>query len=298
MVSDILEHPAGSGPAAGAGTKPSRATSGLRTIMVVADLANDAESRLRLAVSLADRFGADLIGAAASEIELPVFGAEYPEAAAEIITREETRATTDLANAKTLFLREVGDRTNVEWLEAISSPQSFVQKRSCLADLVVVGRRGRDDAKPGPMELRPGDVVMSIGRPVLVVPPGVSELAARRVVIGWKDSRETRRALTDSLPFLAAAEEVTIALIGPDVHKSDADLPVAFLKHHGIAAEVVAARQPEDLVAETLLDIALAGAADLVVAGAYAHSRAREWAFGGATRDLLDFGSVCCLFSH
>ena len=187
MVSDILEQPAGSRPSAGAATEPSRAASGFRTIMVVTDLASDGEGRLRLAVSLADRFGAELIGVAASEIELPVFGAEYPEAAAEIITREEARATADLASAKTLFLREVGDRTNVEWLEAISWPQSFVQKRSCLADLVVMGRRGRDDAKPGPMELRPGDVVMSIGRPVLVVPPGVSELAARRVVIGWKD---------------------------------------------------------------------------------------------------------------
>jgi nucleotide-binding universal stress UspA family protein len=121
------------------------------------------------------------------------------------------------------------------------------------------------------------------------------------MMIAWKDTPETRRATLDALPMLKQAKQVTLAEV---VEKADAkrvrrsleDL-VVWLAAHGVKATAVAATTDGD-VAHRLQQLAAEHKADLVIAGAYGHSRLREWALGGVTRDLLLRSEHCALVSH
>jgi nucleotide-binding universal stress UspA family protein len=146
-----------------------------------------------------------------------------------------------------------------------------------------------------------GDVVMHVGRPVLVVPAGASGVDFDKIIIGWKDTRETRRAIADALPFLRKAAQVTVVEIvaEPELEAAQARLDdvVIWLSRHGVVAEPIArASAGED--AHQLHVVALECNAGLIVAGAYGHSRVREWVLGGVTRDLLLRAGQCALVSH
>jgi nucleotide-binding universal stress UspA family protein len=98
------------------------------------------------------------------------------------------------------------------------------------------------------------------------------------------------------MPFLKAADDVTVAVFNDD--EAGAKDVGAYLACHGIVASVLRRDVSADGVAEELMRVAEAEAADLLVCGAYGHSRASEWIFGGVTRDLLDHGRLCCLMAH
>jgi nucleotide-binding universal stress UspA family protein len=148
------------------------------------------------------------------------------------------------------------------------------------------------------MGVAAGALLMEVGRPVLVAPPGIERLAAKRVVVAWKDTREARRAVHDALPFLTRADEVLVAVVGPDADREGAEDVAAYLSDHSVAVTTHLLRSPEVSAADEILRFAGREEADLVVMGAYGHSRLREWIFGGATRDVLQTTPVCCLMSH
>jgi nucleotide-binding universal stress UspA family protein len=149
----------------------------------------------------------------------------------------------------------------------------------------------------------PGALVLRAGRPVLAVPPGVNSLGGRRIVVAWKDSREARRAIQDALPFLRRADEVIVVEVcetSDEVTDSQARLRdvAQYLKRHQIKAVAERVRPVEGAAVNSLLRLAQDESADLIVAGAYGHSRLGEWIFGGVTQGLLARSPVCCLFSH
>ena len=140
-----------------------------------------------------------------------------------------------------------------------------------------------------------------MGRPVLVVPNAIGHLKLERIVVGWKDSRETRRAIADALPLLKQAAAVSVAEIAvedamPEARAHVADV-VAWLQGHGIVAQAVASLSTGD-DATGLYTIAQDLGADIVAAGAYGHSQLREWVLGGVTRDFLLRSDCCSLLSH
>jgi hypothetical protein len=95
-------------------------------------------------------------------------------------------------------------------------PGELLLREARAADLLVIGRRhSRDDADPGVILLRSG-------RPVLLVPDTIAALPLRRVVVGWKDTRDCRRAVRDALPFLQQAKEVLLVEIGEDESQAQA----------------------------------------------------------------------------
>ncbi len=120
-------------------------------------------------------------------------------------------------------------------------------------------------------------------------------------MIAWKDTRETRRAVLDALPLLQQAARVSIVEATGAEDMADARSHVAdvaaWLGRHGVAAS--GQTVPSDGGDAAQLDaFARDHGADLIVAGAYGHSRVREWALGGVTRSLLMHGSRCSLLSH
>jgi len=129
-----------------------------------------------------------------------------------------------------------------------------------------------------------------------MVPPGSERLSAKHVVVAWKDTREARRAVRDSLPFLKQAEDVSVIGIGEPA-QGGTDV-CAYLRHHGIEARAYTRPGQIASMADELVRIAEQEGADLIVCGAYGHSRTREWVFGGVTRELLNHAPVCCLMAH
>jgi nucleotide-binding universal stress UspA family protein len=144
--------------------------------------------------------------------------------------------------------------------------------------------------------------VMQAGRPVLVVPDGCNWPDLRRVMIAWKDTAEARRAVSDALPLLRQSTEVTVVeIVEDEVDRAPALSRVkdvgAWLSRHGVvASELVPAEKSN--AAEQIEQIASGVRAGLVVAGAYGHSRLREWVFGGVTRRLLNPSDRCTLLSR
>ena len=135
----------------------------------------------------------------------------------------------------------------------------------------------------------PASVVLRAGRPLLVVAGKAEQVPTKKIVIAWKDTREARRAVADAVPLLGSADEVTVVTVAGQVdqwvREGLADV-ADFLGGHGIKTTREMIEGPDEVI--SLLEFLDLSGADLVVSGAYGHSRLREWAFGGVTRSLLD----------
>jgi nucleotide-binding universal stress UspA family protein len=147
-------------------------------------------------------------------------------------------------------------------------------------------------------------VLLSTGRPTLVVPrSGRTDLAADLAIIGWSGKREAARAAFDSLPLLKRARKVRIVWVDPEMeYPHPGSLPGAelatVLSRHGIDAAVKPISTGGRDAGETLLTAVADSGAELLVMGAYGHSRLSEMILGGATKSVLKGMRCPVLFSH
>jgi len=255
-------------------------------------------SRVRLAADLARRFQATLIGIAA-RASMPVVTGEDAAVDAALLQQEDAGVKAFLDKAGEGFRSVAAEYgITVEWRSAPDFPDDFVVQEGRSADLLIIGPR----SKAAYRSLEAGSLLLNAGRPVLVVPNEIASLAVRHVVVAWKDTRESRRALRDALPFLRLAESVflvEVAAWGAEANAVPRLKDVGrFLARHHITNVAERVLPDEPIAADVLLRFAQEQSADLIVAGAYGHSRLGEWIFGGVTRELLDRSPVCCLFSH
>ena len=169
------------------------------------------------------------------------------------------------------------------------------------ADLIVATLEPREHIFLPSHDVEVSDLLMGAGRPVLIVPPGAAGLKLTRTLVCWKDSREARRAVADALPFLTASKRVDVVELVREHETEAAQLRLAdvgdWLARHGVEASCLASPL-NGAEAAGLAEIARDLGADLIVAGAFGHSRMREWAFGGVTQDLLLHVDRCALVSH
>jgi nucleotide-binding universal stress UspA family protein len=237
---------------------------------------------------LAERFDARVIGAAACDPQPPAsFEGIYPP---DVVVADRGYAREKLDAAQAEFRRAFAGRENrIEWRGAFAPPAAWLAAQSRAADLVVTGAVKPELLADPNWRLDPGELVMRAGRPMLLVPEAGADLGLRTVVLAWKDTREARRAASDALPLARLAERVLVVSVAEDdesrAQASAADI-VGWYHRHDIAAE----ERPLPLVsdpASQLKALALEEGADVIVAGAYGHSRTREWVFGGVTRDFM-----------
>lgn len=267
------------------------------SIMVHVDRSPEAARRIALAQDIANTFDAKLIGVAARRPTLaPLSESDtFNDAALE---RAEAEEIASLNAVERSFIGIAGHRNGIMFRSTIGVPADYLSEQSCAADLVVVGRRGGDCSFDGRFGVDPGELVLGLGRPMLLAAPHVTNLDPSRVVVAWKNTREARRAVHDSLPFLKLADEVFVTTVVENGDDQGADDVVELLERHGVKATTHRVLLPERSSAVELLDVVRHLDAGLIVAGAYGYSRFREWLFGGATRDLLRLTPVCCLMSH
>lgn len=260
----------------------------IRTILVSIDAEAFLPALVNCAGRLARRFGARLVGVAAAEPMLPYAALDGAVAVTGAYAADRAELEARLAGFENDFRALVPRSVEAEYRVILEPPTRSVVAAARSADLILTGSH-LDEGAARPRALDPGEVVLTAGRPVIMAGAGVSEIEAQRIVVGWKDRREARRAIADALPFLKAASEVTVVTVSEgdaaEEQASVADV-LAWLARHGVRARGDVRPRKGD-VASTLAEAATALGADLVVTGGYGHSRLREWLLGGMTRGLL-----------
>ena len=273
---------------------------GYGTLLVHLDLGRGNEGMLAVAADLAGRFGAAVVGIGACQ-PMRIEGDGYVSGA--VIEQDRSEIEREMYAAEGEFRGAFGLHSEgSSWRSMVTTrPLSdYLAGEARCADLVVVSAAAGVHPDPS-RRVDLGALVMQAGRPVLVVPEGVRVALLQHVVIGWNDSREIRRAVRDAMPVLRQASTVTVVAIADADRLSEASVQLtdvaAWLARHGVTATVVTLSS--DGADATSLDrFARDRGADVIVAGAYGHSRLREWALGGVTRDLLLHGERCSLLSH
>ncbi len=271
------------------------------SVLVHVEHGAGSEARVELAAGLAHRFNARLIGVAAHPSVMPAAAESGGLAISRslfmersLFVEEEHRFRAEAQAAENRFRSHAAERQVVsEWRTAWDDPATAIVREACFADIVVVGRE---------RYRKRSEVLMNAGRPVITAPHGVSDLPARNIAIAWKDTREARRAVGDALPLLKAAENVHVVEVihagQPRGEGASVEAVVCYLRWHGVCAHGETRQRAARSDADEILLFANQHGVDLIVAGAYGHSRIRELAFGGVTDMLLERSPHCSFLSH
>jgi len=283
---------------------------GFKDILVALDSAPAARGRIELAAALAERFGAHLIGLHTA------LGAEAPRrrgyfdyfdhSLLDPLYREyREKMQADAERTRALF-EEIASRheLSAEWRTASGYPSEITALNGRYVDLIVLGQLDPDDPQATLFRPLPEEVALGVGRPILVVPyAGSWKEIGRRVLVGWDASREATRAINDAMPLLAGAQTVTVLAVDPAGSPANhGEVPGAdialHLARHGVKATIEATVSAGIGAGNALLSRASDLEADLLVMGAYGHSRVRELLLGGATRTVLESMTLPVLMAH
>lgn len=281
---------------------------GYKSLLTIATDAHDLHASLTAAAELALQNDAHL-DVLAMGIDLPQIGYAYLGAAPVLLEAtfaEAEKAAADAAKAVKKCMDE--QPQTLRWsLETavvqLGTVPSFVAQQARFADLVVLGQpygKMRSTAAEAVLEA----VLFQARAPVLVVPDTglAKDGSARKIVIGWNESREALAAVRSAMPMLRAAARVNIAVIDPPVHGAERSDPggalCQMLVRHGVKAEVSVLAKSMPRVSDILARHVEDQDAGLLVMGAYGHSRFTEAILGGATRNALTSAKVPIFLAH
>lgn len=274
--------------------------SAIKRIAVHVDGGSRDGAVLRLALAVAAQHGAELEAVFA---RIPPF---IPASVDGILTPQIVEAQQSIyvqraENAKkALAAASEGASVRPDWTARDGPALEVMIQRARFADLAIIGQPAREESDAVTDFDLPAELVMELGRPVLIVPnKGDFAGVGKRVVVARAGTRESRRAATDGLALLDANSAVTVLMVNPKngVTTNEADMK-AWYARHGINVTVRVVRSPEKEVGEVLRNTAAEVSADLVVMGAYGRSRLRELILGGATHSMLKHATVPVLMSH
>ncbi len=271
------------------------------TLIVHLELGRSNAHLLQITAELAQRFQAGVVGIAACQPLPMVYGDGY--ISGDLLEQDRAEIAKEMQHTEAQFRSAL--QPHVEWLawrstQGYGSLSDYLAREARCADLLITSIP-TGDLFDATRAVNIGDLIMQVGRPVLVVPPGAESLQLDRIVVGWRDTPESRRSIYDALPLLKKSTDVTVVEIASastlDAARARLADVVAWLHRHGVVAEPLAPLSTGDDAAQ-LAGIATEYGADIVVAGAYGHSRLREWALGGVTRSLLAQTLRGVLVSH
>jgi nucleotide-binding universal stress UspA family protein len=270
--------------------------------MVHLELNRDNQGVLAVAAQLASRCDARVIGVAACQPIQVLYSEGWT--ASDVILQDRAEITQELQAAEAQFRTALaGKVADLEWRSMVTYEllADYIASQAASVDLIITGKDMGADMFDESRRTNIGDLVMRAGRPVLLVPEGITSLKLDNVYVGWKDRREARRAVADALPLLQLAGKCTVLEVcaTPQVKlaKARVDDVAAWLATHGVQAvgEAVAGAGNEAGYFHAEL---LSRKCHLLVAGAYGHNRFSEWVFGGVTQDVLLDPEFCVLLSH
>ncbi|GEO16287.1 universal stress protein [Microvirga aerophila] len=276
----------------------------IKDIMVHLDGSREDEIRLEHGQALATAGRAHLIGLFTNQlpdltVAMPMDGGA---AAIQVLTELQDQALKDGdATARRLTERLAGLQVPSElrrFDETFGALSGKVVDQARCADLFIATRPygGAETAVwPDLVEA----VLFGSGRALLLVPPGRRRQGPiQTVLVAWNGSREAARALREGLDFIEQAARVVVLVVDPPADTELYAEVKAHLAHHNVVTEVVTADSRDRSVADVILEEARRISADLVLMGAYGHTRLREQVFGGATRDMLTASESPVLVAH
>ena len=275
-----------------------------RTVIVHCDENPKTSHRLAVAVQLAQRHGAHLVGVHVQEpFNVPPF-TEGAIVMDDLFTAYDAAAKADQAAAAAMFQKAVkGAELSTEWRLAKGYADAELAVQVRYADLVVLGQAEPDGQSLTPTDL-PETIALSTGRPALVVPHiGAPSKVGKTMMLCWNASRESARAASDALPLLREAEKVIVLVVDPrssnNGHGAEPGADVAtWLARHGVKVTVQRDVAADTDVGSVILSRAADHDVDLIVMGLYGHSRMREMVLGGASRTLLASMTVPLFVAH
>jgi len=183
------------------------------------------------------------------------------------------------------------DHPTASFASITGREEDLVAQQARLADLTIVPHpeAGEDVSSSDALHA----VLFDSGRPVLIAPRAAPSSVGTRVAVGWNGTAESSAAVWGALPFLQRASAVRI-LWSEDYQRRGPHAPelAAYLRLHGISAEIATFRPIDREVGAGLLAAAREFGADLLTMGAYSHSRIRQLILGGVTRHVLEKSSL------
>lgn len=231
----------------------------------------------------------------------------YYAGASAVYQQEVIEKAKEEADVAEKFAAELLEQSDIKWaldtaVAQLAGLGRLVAHRARFNDLIILPRPygkgcGQEQEIIVESALFEGNV------PTLVIPPKAKPTAqAKRIIVAWNESGEAMSAVRAALPALIAAESVNIVVIDPPQHGPDRSDPGGALSQmlvrHGVKAEITVLAKTMPRVSDVMLRHARDMNADMLVMGAYGHSRFREAILGGATRNMLENASVPVLMAH
>lgn len=265
-----------------------------KTLLVHADADDGLAARVALAASIARAQDARALFVYA--LRAPTVMALYGEHVPASVIELQIQAERDTAAAIRAKVEEQCRREGLrmEWRQVEGSAPQVLASAGAVADLIVMAQDAADSDGSDVAE-----TALTAGRPILCVPhSGSFPTVGRRVLLAWNGSRESARAAHDAIPLLRGAERVVLFAADEDGGVATAADAAAHLAAHGVKVELRRAALGDVDAGTALLNAVTDDGVDLLVMGAYGHSRFREFVFGGATRTVLRSMTVPTLLSH
>ncbi len=281
----------------------------MKTILLPFQDDDFAESALQTAHTIANRYGSHIEGLFVMPPQPVITGHGIAPLPGVYLTQmaEDGRKLADAAherftrylNKHDLALRDIqapSETGSASWREIEGLESQVIGDRGRLFDLVVIGR----STKYGDWNIICEAALFECGRPVLVVPEQAPETIGENIVIYWNCSTENARTIALGMPFLADAKTVTVvSALGALVPGPSGEELVDHLKRNGIAATADSVDAKGGAPAgAAMLAYAKDSGADLLLKGAYTHTRLRQLIFGGATREILSSAVLPVLLAH
>lgn len=276
----------------------------LKTILVCLTTEAHAETLMKTATGIARRTGAHLIGLHTIEALLvyPGIAMHIPAPAYAQFSKNQTDVA---ARLKKVFVRHTKNEDFASEFRLLQTRSTTASARiiDCArsADLVIMAQEDKS-ADRGDQAHIQDDVIRDSGRPVLVIPQGYDGAEiGNALLLGWCETREATRAAHDLMGLAAPGAKVCLLSIGAQIKDELADHGANAMArsyaHHGFEATTVHREKTERSISDTLHHEALEQGADVIVTGAFGHSRSYDFIIGAATRDLLRHATLPVMFS-
>ena len=256
------------------------------------------EARIGAAISLAASQGAHVTALyMIPPFNIPVYAAvPIPSDIADQYYADEEANAKPVIDAFEAAVAAQGDVTG-ELRISRSLPLDALQDNSSFADLIVLGQPHEEGYDPATDSLI-GDIALSAGLPVLAIPRvGDYDVVGKNILLAWTRRRESTRALREALPLLERADRVLVLRANPPDDGRETEIG-AYLARHAVNVDIKDMAVKDISIADAILNTVSDEGCDLIAMGAYGHSRVREYAFGGVTRDILRHMTVPTLFAH
>lgn len=274
----------------------------IKDLAVAYDASDNADVALSFAVQMARKYDASLTGIYA--VSAPKVEHRVERWMSKDMMDALRQGGRSLAEAVKKTFRErveaLGHGGPVAWVEEEGSANQVLARKARYHDIMILGQYTNPETARG--ELRAENLAMRLGRPLIVVPTGYEVRPFEEfAVVAWDGSRAATRALSDAMQILETKRRIdvlTIVVRGEPYDQGELAEMVQHLERHGVTAQPISVPSHRGGIGTTILDYCRETKPDVLVMGAYGHSKLREDLFGGTTRRVLHQTRVPVLMAH